>query len=287
MQNHIPNYDFNSGHNLYNGFEIIPISRIFEKSESTSIIPHKLNFHQILYIVEGEGVHTVDFNTINFKSNTIIPVSKGQVQQYDINTKNVKGYAILVTPEFVLSFGDNGYHYLYDFILFNHMIGQIAIDSDPLIKQHFDVLKNEEFSSNKFDNVEFICNTLKNLLILLERKKREDSAVACNKSLSIYQDFIKELEYNINYKIRVSDFCEKLNVTPKQLNASIKLITGTTAKDYIEERVILEAKRLLSYSYLSVKGVAYTIGFDDPTNFTKYFKKRTNQLPVNFRKHLS
>jgi AraC-like DNA-binding protein len=282
MQKNIPKYEFNSQHKLYRGFEIIPLSRIFEKTDVKSLKPHRLNFYQIIYITKGTGIHTVDFNTIEYTANTIIPVSKDQVQQYDSSTTEAEGFAILFTPDFLIT-DESGYNYIYDFVIFNHIIGQIAIDADNQIKEHFNSLKGEELNSGKFNNTEFIRNTLKNFLILIERKKRSCTDIVCDQSLTLYQKFIKELNDNISYKLRIGEVCDKLNVTPKQLNAAVKLYTGTTAKNYIEDRLILEMKRLLSYSSYTVKEIAYNIGFEDPTNFTKYFKKRTDQLPNIYR----
>jgi AraC-like DNA-binding protein len=68
------------------------------------------------------------------------------------------------------------------------------------------------------------------------------------------------------------------------VNTAVKLMTNTTAKKYLEDRVILEIKRLLVYSSLSVKEIAYQVGFEDPTNFTKYFKSRVHMLPSEYQK---
>jgi len=91
------------------------------------------------------------------------------------------------------------------------------------------------------------------------------------------------LEQNVNYKVKVVDFCDQLNISAKQLNNSLKLY-NTTAKQYIDDRILLEINRLLVYSSLSIKEIAYEIGFEDPTNFTKYFKTRMNMLPTDYRK---
>jgi len=69
------------------------------------------------------------------------------------------------------------------------------------------------------------------------------------------------------------------NLTSQQLNKTPSLI--------IQERIILEAKRLLLYSNLNVAQVAYQLGFDDPSYFVKYFKKHTKISPSEFRKSVS
>jgi AraC-like DNA-binding protein len=70
------------------------------------------------------------------------------------------------------------------------------------------------------------------------------------------------------------------------LNTVSKTVVHQTAKAFIDSFVILEAKRLLVATTLSVKEISYECGFDEPTNFLKYFKKHTNLTPTQFRKTL-
>ena len=70
----------------------------------------------------------------------------------------------------------------------------------------------------------------------------------------------------------------------KALNRAVKQSVGKSAKVYIDDRVILEAKRLLSYGDSSVKEIAYTLGFSDDSNFYKFFFKHTSLTPLAFRR---
>ncbi len=74
-----------------------------------------------------------------------------------------------------------------------------------------------------------------------------------------------------------------LGINEKILSKEVKALTGKTPKVYIDSRTILEAKRLLSYSSLSIKEIGYNLGFDEPTNFNKFFRKHTAQTPAQFR----
>jgi AraC-like DNA-binding protein len=281
MNKHIPQYKFNKEQAQHSGFEIIPIDRIYAKSNGSEGKPHRLNFYQILYCTGDVGTHVVDFKPIDFKKGTIIPLAKGQVQQFDTISK-MQGYAILFTSEFLIS-GESEYAYLYDFTIFNHLLGQISIESNTNIQLLLELLIKEQQNHEGFENTSFLRNTLKNLLILMEREKRSHFEIRCDESLLLYQQFRQILEDNVSYKLKSNKIADQLNVPLKQLNAAVKLYANTTSKNYIEEHVILEAKRLLAHSSLSVKEIAYELGFEDPTNFTKYFKKRTETLPNKYR----
>ncbi|SLM29662.1 Transcriptional regulator, AraC family (fragment) [Desulfamplus magnetovallimortis] len=70
------------------------------------------------------------------------------------------------------------------------------------------------------------------------------------------------------------------------MNKIAKAITGNTVKSFIDNFVILEIKRQLAVSDISIKELTYLMGFEEPTNFVKYFKKHTSQSPAQFKKIL-
>ncbi|WP_372755869.1 helix-turn-helix domain-containing protein [Labilibaculum sp.] len=276
----ISTYDFNNKQSTL-GIEIIDLNRIVTKEEK-AFKAHRLNFNQILIFTKGRGVHEVDFQRIAYSENTVIPIAMGQVQRFIFNPE-VQGYAILFTPDFLVK-ENLDYGYLYDFTIFLHTISPISSIANLAIYTIVDEMISEQQKGLVFNTGEYQRNLLKNFLIQIERNKRERTDIVCNDSLDLFMNFRKLLEQNVNYKLRVVDLCDQLSISPKQLNASLKLYNNTTAKQYIEDRILLEVKRLLVYSALSIKEIAYEIGFDDPTNFTKYFKARMKILPTDYRK---
>ncbi|MCT4589661.1 MAG: helix-turn-helix domain-containing protein [Carboxylicivirga sp.] len=278
-KNEISTYNFNNKHtNL--GLEIVDLKYIlsFEKSFNA----HRLSFYQVLIIKKGRGSHEVDFQKIAYSENTVIPVAMGQVQRYEHNP-SLEGYALLFTPVFLVK-EDIDYSYLYDFTIFLHAIQPITCMANSVVYAFVDEMIEEQQKESVFNTGEYQRNLLKNFLIQIERNKRNRSNIACSDSLNLFMKFRKLLEQKVNYKLRVLDLCEELNVSAKQLNASLITSNNTTAKQYIDDRVLLEIKRLLVYSSRSIKEIAYQIGFEDPTNFTKYFKARMGMLPTDYRK---
>ncbi len=73
-------------------------------------------------------------------------------------------------------------------------------------------------------------------------------------------------------------------MSTKKLNRIVQEIMHQPAKAYINEILIIEMKRLLMNTNFSIKEIAYKTGFEDPTNFVKYFKKSTQKTPIEFRK---
>lgn len=86
---------------------------------------------------------------------------------------------------------------------------------------------------------------------------------------------------------KVGQYANEMNISPDYLNNVIKTNIGITAKEFIQNRVVLEAKRLGVHTGLSSKEIAYNIGFDDPSHFSKFYKNVTGESFTNFRNTLN
>ncbi|WP_306316769.1 MULTISPECIES: AraC family transcriptional regulator [unclassified Streptomyces] len=100
---------------------------------------------------------------------------------------------------------------------------------------------------------------------------------------STYHRFHAAVERDHAVTRRVEDYAAALGYSPRTLTRATLAATGRTAKQYVDDRVLLEAKRLLWHSGLPAKEVADRLGFDDPSDFTKFFRLRTGVTPGAFR----
>ena len=89
----------------------------------------------------------------------------------------------------------------------------------------------------------------------------------------------------MNFRTRrtVEDYAARLGYSARTLNRLSRANTGLSAKQLIDERIVLEAKRALAHGGSSVAAVADEMGFDDPSNFSKYFRQRVGMAPAAFR----
>lgn len=88
-------------------------------------------------------------------------------------------------------------------------------------------------------------------------------------------------------KFMVEDYAAMLHITPNHLSQTIKAASGRTAKSYISQRRVEEAKYLLKYTDEDVSSISYRLHFSEPTHFNKFFKKETGHTPLDFRKQHS
>jgi len=123
------------------------------------------------------------------------------------------------------------------------------------------------------------------LLLKSERIKREKIKNIANNSgdLHYLNQFKNKLEENFSCSRSVQYYAEQLNITSKKLNQITNDFWGRPTKQIIEERVLLETKRLLVHTDMTVKEIGTSLGFNDPTNFNKFFKRYIKSTPTEYR----
>jgi AraC-like DNA-binding protein len=138
--------------------------------------------------------------------------------------------------------------------------------SKDLIVSHIDLLLNY---AKRFHNRQFLTRSSANNDIVV---KMEELMNAYLKS-----DATKSGVPTVNF------FAEKLNISPNYLSDLLKNATGKNAQTHIQESIVERAKELLSTTNLSIKEIAYDLGFEYPQSFSTMFKKNTQQTPLQFR----
>jgi AraC family transcriptional activator of pobA len=141
-----------------------------------------------------------------------------------------------------------------------------------------------DYSQNGLQNLDILQSYLITLLCEVNRVYRPMSTSNQVSAVTITNRF-KELIFSIiKTNHRVTDYASLLNITPNHLNKTVKAITGKSPTKWIDEAILLEAKVLLCQSNSSISDVAVEVGFDDPSYFTRLFKKYENQTPSDFRR---
>lgn len=98
--------------------------------------------------------------------------------------------------------------------------------------------------------------------------------------LVLFKDVLEE---NFRKEKSVKKYASELSISEKYLHKASTTLLDKTPKQIIDERILLEAKRLLVHSNESIKEVAYELGYEEPTNFIKYFRKHTHFTTSEFR----
>ena len=147
---------------------------------------------------------------------------------------------------------------------------------------HMEYLQRDNFAKE-----EILRLLLKLLLLKAERIKRTLIQKEKNTEwIKTFTNFKNRLEKHFTETRNAKEYAEMMGISYKHLNEVCKSITGNTAKSFIDRFIILETKRHLAISDISIKELTYALGFDEPTNLLKFFKKHTYQSPAQFKKSL-
>lgn len=273
-------------------FEVFTISSLFSRLDQLSQQgfaldkPHRVDFHHVIYITQGSGSHFIDFNPYPYTEGSTLFVAKGQVHAFDLKS-DIEGFVVIFTEDFL---SKNLIHtdMLSVYRLYNYHLQEPVIQPDASGGDGFKVLFNEIYweylLSNDFAKEEILRLLLKLLLLRAERIKRTMMPKEKNAEwFTTFSLFKSHLEKHFVETRNVSDYAGMMHISYKHLNEVCKAITGITAKAVIDQFIILETKRRLATSDIAVKELTYALGFDEPTNFVKFFKNTPSNPPLNLR----
>jgi len=281
----IPNISFQSAENA-NDFEILNLSnlfaRIFTDLDHNPTLPHRITFFALLIVTKGTGTHQIDLKEYDLKAGSVLKIAKGQVHAFQ-NNPQYEGFLIIFTEDFVLNYFSKSSINLISHLYNYHTTSPIANDkigNEAFLNQLISELKTE----NQYGQKNIVASLLDIYLLRLERKTHTNNEQDHNSKR--YDTFIKfknlvESDYTATRNVK--DYADKLFISTKHLNQVVKDFTLNTAKSFIDDYVILEAKRAIVSTEKSLKEIAFDTGFDEVTNFTKFFKNKMNMTPKAFK----
>lgn len=286
----IPKVDFYKKKGSDIEFEIFPLQNLLARKNRLPhpiSLPHRVQFHNIVYITSGEGFHYVDFKPYTLRAGSLMFIAQGQVRSFDDRT-GLEGYIILFTTNYLK---ENLIH--TDLVPFYRLYNTHRYDPvfqpddteaesfPPLLEQ----LEREYHHPNAISKKDILRLLLKALLLKIERitQTRLTTYQKNTEWFVHFGKFREHLQTNHARTRSVKDYAGMLNISTKHLNTICKAVSGTTAKQCIDDFLILEIKRILATTNDPVQAIAYDSGFDEPTNFVKYFKKHTGNSPSEFR----
>lgn len=118
------------------------------------------------------------------------------------------------------------------------------------------------------------------LLVIKRNYKAKGKDHVTNDLINRFKELVNQ-HFKTNRS--VSHYAELMATTPGHLNDTVKKMTGKTAGSIIHERVLLEAKRLLYHSYLSIKEISIQLNFEDPSYFNRFFRTHAGSTSEQFR----
>lgn len=254
-----------------------------EKQRKADEAPHRHAFYTIVFPLTGSGEHTIDFKDYPLSGGEVFFVSPGQVHNVRIDRRtDLKGYVLMFNKGFLLSNGIRE-----DVVEDIRLFGDCS-DNRPITPEAPTRAKLEQIAEEIIDRrdcadlyqFEAIGALLKLFLIECLRSARDRADQSHHERFatqSILKRYKEAVEKHFRTWHQVQEYAADLNVTPGYLNEVIRANLGQTAKEYLQSRILLESQRLAVFTDYSAKEVAYEVGYEDPSHFSRFFKTHTGQ----------
>lgn len=241
----------------------------------------KVKAFLMLHVTKGSGNFQLALENYKIAKNTIYFAYPGQLVS-KINLKNVDGYILFASPEFLLKANPK----LLDMKLFQlygnrHEITLPEEISTELLKIALNVSK--ELNSIEYRRDE-ILQSLINLHIYKTDRILYHKYFNLEKNIPYkVREFYALLNLKQNPNLKVKDYAWELNISPNYLNEMIKKNTGNSVKSLIKEKAIRQACVYLIHSDFNVKEIAYQLGYNYPQYFYRDFKNAIGITPIQYR----
>ncbi|HEY6915567.1 MAG TPA: helix-turn-helix transcriptional regulator [Paludibacter sp.] len=283
----IKTYAFSEMSQQYSNFALKRMEDIYRSTNGAPDVPHRHEYYTIIFIEKGEGTHFVDFTEYKIEDRTVYFIQPGQMHQV-IFTAEPVGWVVTFTEEFLIA-NSIPEKMINDIYLFNDYGQSPPL---PINERDFPVYKSliEQMAhfaaSLETYTLEAVGSLVKLFLIQSNNHctlRKSNNPQLIETSNHILRTFKQLLNKKYAKSHMVSDYADELAVTADYLNKTVKNLTGKSAKDHIQSKLITEAKRSLLFSNISNKELAYELGFDESAHFNNFFKKITGQTPSEFR----
>lgn len=287
--NTITTYHLSESHEGDERFRLRHMPEAFAKEGLRNEQLHAHTFYTIIWFQEGCGNHYVDFDAYPVLPGRVFFLSPGQLHCFD-SRHDQKGYILEFSNDFLQDEMSSESLFLkYD--VFNAFDTLPYRDMCPrgteALQRITDAIEREQEQADAFAHHDSLTMLVRLFLINVQRCGSVDNHRAALTFTSpkhrLFVRFRQTLERNFAHIHTVQEYARQLGVTAKTLTTCTMDCARETPLALINDRLILEARRLLRYTDQTSKEVAFRLGFDDPSYFVKFFKRETGLLPLDFR----
>ena len=252
-------------------------------------LPHRYTFCMLLYVTRGECTQLIDFKSAKCKPGSMLVLRPGQAHRFGVE-QDWDGWIVLFRPEFIQTpqpgphSADSKLEGLApgfpDYLALHEHEQRIVTDAIAQMKE------DSHIAAPAAAVNALLRHQLYALLLRLSiaHGGRDSELDVTSNSAERFRAFQQLVESNFAKWHQVAQYTSRLGCSGKTLTRAAVRLAGVTAKAVIASRINLEAKRLLAHSAMSITLIGERLGFQDPTNFVKFFRRETACTPGEFRR---
>lgn len=267
-------------------FNLQQMGAIYQEAKGKPDEPHRHDYYTILLVEKASGNHVIDYRSYAFDNFQVHFVGPGQVHQVAL-TAEPAGWVITFSRGFLIE-NNIPESFITNINLFKQFGENPPLQTDEITCEKLAQLMQqmEECLPMEFHYRNRALGALLQLFLIYSSNSCTLDSTQLdeeNTKVCLLRNFKNLVEENYQQWHKVGTYAEAIPISSKHLSTTIKNLTGKTAKEFIQDRLVLEGKRLLIHTELSVKEVAYRLGFEEPLHFSNFFKKQVGVSPSGFK----
>jgi AraC-like DNA-binding protein len=253
-----------------------------QSTNSCEWIKYAHRDEHFIFYVQQEGLTElmIDFKNYQMNGKTFLFICPGQVHYYIRQTSPI-GYFIFIDSSFLR----NEYRSTFE----NHQnINQVnPILNDSLFELISLIADRVSITTTDIGEniIHSLTDSLMGIMVLEIKSGEKQHQGAIDRKTELLSQFRNLVRKHFEKFKKPKNYADILNISVPYLNEIIKQQTGYTVSYWIQQEILLEAKRLLHYTQLSSKEIAFAVGYDDYAYFSRFFKKNVGITPLEFRKN--
>ncbi|MBN8856336.1 MAG: AraC family transcriptional regulator [Sphingobacteriales bacterium 50-39] len=280
----IPNYAFEP--HRHTGNQMFRINRLnisVNYEQRDFLVPHRKDYYFMALIKSGSSRHWIDMTPYSLKPDTFYFTVPHQVHLKEEMTP-LTGIIVCFTSDFLATDYEGSLRSLP--IIQNPFNGhELSLDEGDLLFVQ-DILEKllVEYDTKSDWQHTMLLSYMRILLVYLSRLYLEQlSERGQGEDRQLLKKYLAKIEESYRQLHEVADYASQLHISPGHLGDVIKEQSGKPAITHIHERLTLEAKRLLFHTDQVIKEIAFHLGFEDASYFSRFFKRMTGHTPQAYR----
>lgn len=240
---------------------------------------HRHDFFQFLLFEKGSGTHAIDFTDHPVGDHQVHIMFPHQVHRWELGART-KAVQLMISQRIFETFSAS---LDLSFLLYqSHPVVQLSPKAFQWLLYEFQSVRAELQQKPVNWNLIYLRS---NIIANLVNREAEHhfSELSLYRKKPVLVKYLSLIEAHFREERSVSFYAGLLHLTPNYLNILCKRHFQVPAMFFIQKRVTLEAKRMILATDLSLKEIAFELGFDDPAYFTNFFKAQTGSSPRAFR----
>jgi AraC-like DNA-binding protein len=253
----------------------------------------RTNYYSFVFVKDGKGNYTTDNQTFPTEPGTIYFTNPGHIKAFKMEALE-EVYLITMSEAFLKEQVHVDIFEEFPFLLAETVPPKVLSPEEFAAFEHLYLQIYKEYNQSSLYKYRIIGNLFVVLLLKIKEQfwANYNPIEEGDRHSEIVKNFKQLLEHHYrqladgsqDVLFQVQDYANALYLHPNYLSNVIKNKTGKSVNTWIAEKTVTEAQALLRNSKMTIKEIAFQLGFKEPTNFSNYFKRITGIPPGKYRK---